>query len=81
MCHRKTAAFLLVGWLAEVGLQGRCIRHGKAGAVQAPGAMAAPATGLLNLGVQGITHALEQVFEQGQGQPLARHTVSGGGEG
>src|SRR5215471_7166894 len=80
MGHRKAAAFGLVGGLAEVCLQGWSVRHGKAGAVQGPGAMTAPAARGLALSEQGIAKMLQKVLEQGQWQALAGTAISRGRE-
>src|SRR5208282_4174451 len=62
------------------GLQLWCIRHGKARAVDLPGAVTSPACAMLDLWVQGIADVFEQVFEQGQGQAHPGGTIGAGSE-
>ena len=74
--HRKTATLGLSRRLTEMGLQVGCVGHGEAGAVHAPGAVSAPAARLLDDGDEGITNALQQLFEKDQRQAAARQTIS-----
>jgi len=77
--HRKTAPLALARGLAEVCLKLRSIGHGAARSVDGPDAKAQPARGIRSA-AQDPGGLLDELVEEGQGEPLAGRTVGGVGE-
>src|SRR5436305_11501279 len=75
MRHGETAAGLLISGLTKCGLQLRRIRHAEPRAIDVKGAMAAPATMLIDRRAQSVAHALQQELQHLQGQPGASFAI------
>lgn len=80
MGHGKSAALLLLGWLAEVLLQLRHVGRGDARAVQKDRAMTMPQMFRVRLLLQGPGDLENQRGDQIQRQPAARLAIGRGGE-